>query len=272
VYYSRYYRTRPGFALPDGPWLLSPRGDLGYCAYASFPGDNGTFAGLLAAPPGVPEWRAFQDADVFEAAIARIPALASWAEPGGVDPITPVMPMAGLRNSLAHYEPASAPGVIPVGDALCHTDPVLAHGLAFALIHAAAVRDALTEHADVADAQGHFAHATAPLVRERYDFATALDAQRLRMWRGEPVDFAHAHGDYALFSMAAAGAVAMVDPDVFRVFVRRIGLLDSTAVLDHDVDMQRRIETQFAELVSKPRPSAGPSRDEMTALTRTSDE
>jgi flavin-dependent dehydrogenase len=29
VYYSRYYRRRPGFELPDGPWFLSPRGDLG---------------------------------------------------------------------------------------------------------------------------------------------------------------------------------------------------------------------------------------------------
>src|SRR5436305_622650 len=56
VYYSRYYQCRPGFELPDGPWFLSPRGDLGYLAYASFPGDNGTFAALFAVPPGVPEW------------------------------------------------------------------------------------------------------------------------------------------------------------------------------------------------------------------------
>src|SRR5690242_9854791 len=55
VYYSRYYRCRPGFALPDGPFLLSPRGDLGYFAYSTFPGDNGTFATVLAVPPGVPE-------------------------------------------------------------------------------------------------------------------------------------------------------------------------------------------------------------------------
>src|SRR6266540_7235968 len=59
VYYSRYYRLRPGRVLPDGPWFLSPRGDLGYFGYASFPGDNGTFAALLVVPPGVPEWRSF---------------------------------------------------------------------------------------------------------------------------------------------------------------------------------------------------------------------
>ena len=52
IYYSRYYRCRPGFTPPDGPWYLSPRGDLGYLAFSSFPGDNGTFATLLDRPDG----------------------------------------------------------------------------------------------------------------------------------------------------------------------------------------------------------------------------
>lgn len=51
VYYSRYFRVREGCELPDGPWRLGPRGDLGYLAFATFPGDNRTFAALLAVPP-----------------------------------------------------------------------------------------------------------------------------------------------------------------------------------------------------------------------------
>lgn len=266
TYFCRYYRCRPDFELPDGPWLLSPRADLGYIGYASFPGDNRTFAGMLAAPPGVTTWRAFQHPDTFQAAVAAIPALASWVNPDGVDPITGVMPMAGLRNSFRHFDPSTVRGLVPVGDALCHTDPVLAHGLAFSLIHARELAAALDRHADVDDAVADYASATAPALRERYEFATALDAQRLRQWLGDPVDFAHPAGDYALFSMAAAGAVAMVDPDVFRVFVRRIGLLDSTSVLDDDLDLQRRIEALFAELMAKPRPRGGPTREEMEAL------
>jgi cytochrome P450 len=39
--------------------MLSPRGDLGYLGFASFPGDNGAFAGLLAVPTGVKEWQVF---------------------------------------------------------------------------------------------------------------------------------------------------------------------------------------------------------------------
>jgi hypothetical protein len=87
------------------------------------------------------------------------------------------------------------------------------------------------------------------------------------MWLGEPVDFAHRDGDYALFSMVAAAAAATIDAEVFRVFVRRIGLLDSTTVLDGDPDMQQRIESRFQQIVKSPRPAAGPSRDDMMGRT-----
>jgi 2-polyprenyl-6-methoxyphenol hydroxylase-like FAD-dependent oxidoreductase len=263
IYYSRYYRCRPGFSPPDGPWFLSPRGDLGYLAYASFPGDNGTFAALLAVPTGVPEWKAFHDAVAFEAAIAQVPALASWANPEGVDPITPVMAMAGLRNSLRAGSPAT--GLIAAGDAYGHTDPVLAHGLAFGLVHAAELARVVGEHADVADAAADYVEATTPALRERYDYATALDEQRLRMWLGADVDFAHHDGDYALFTIAAGGVAATTDASLARVFLRRIGLLDSTRALDDDRALRERIQTAFENAMKVPRPQSGPTRDEMIA-------
>jgi 2-polyprenyl-6-methoxyphenol hydroxylase-like FAD-dependent oxidoreductase len=261
VYYSRYYKCHPGFSPPDGPWFLSPRGDLGYLGYASFPGDNGTFAALLAVPTGVPEWKAFHEAVAFEAAIAQVPALASWVTPEGVDPITPVMAMAGLRNSLRAGSPTA--GLVAVGDAYSHTDPVLAHGLAFGLAHAAELARVLGENADVTDAANDYVAATAPELRERYDYATALDEQRLRMWRGGEVDFAHHDGDYALFTIAACGVAAATDVALARVFLRRIGLLDSTRVLDGDLALRERMEGAFAEAVKVPRPRPGPSRAEM---------
>ena len=265
IYYSRYYRQRPGFDLPDGPWLLSPRGDLGYLGYATFPGDNGTFAGLLAVPTGVAEWRVFRNASAFEAAVSQIPALRAWVDPDGVDPITDVLPMAGLHNSIRPVESQGVRGFVAIGDARCHTDPVLALGLSLGLIHAAELARCLREHDDDGDALSAFAASTEPALRERYDLATALDDQRHRMWMGEPVEPTRHDGDYALFSTVAAGAAAMVDPDVFRVFVRRIGLLDSTAVLDRDLELQHRIERILARPSASPRPSPGPQRDEMLA-------
>jgi 2-polyprenyl-6-methoxyphenol hydroxylase-like FAD-dependent oxidoreductase len=266
MYYSRYYQQRPGFELPDGPWFLSPRGDLGYLGWATFPGDNRTFAALLAVPTGAPEWRPFKEAKAFEAAVARIPALRQWVDPDGVDPITNVMPMAGLRNALRPYDGGTLTGLAPIGDALCHTDPVLAHGLAFALIHAGELAAALRNYSDLGDAFAAYAASTTPAVRERYDLASALDDQRHRMWVGEPVDITRHDGDYALFATVAAAAAATIDPDVCRVFVRRIGLLDSTDVLDSDINMQGRIEDLFRQLLASPRPPPGPSREEMLAV------
>ena len=263
IYYSRYYRCRPGFSLPDGPWYLSPRGDLGYLGYASFPGDNGTFAALLAVPTGVPEWKVLHDAVAFEAAIAQVPALASWANPAGVDPITPVMAMAGLRNSLRAGSPAA--GLVAVGDAYGQTDPVLAHGLAFCLVHAAELARAVDENADVIDAMEDYVAATAPALRERYDYATALDEQRLRMWLGGDVDFTHHNGDYALFTLVAGGVAATTDIALARVFLRRLGLLDSTRVLDDNLPLRKHIESAFEKAMKVPRPLPGPTRAEMIA-------
>lgn len=266
LYYARYYRLRDGFELPDGPWILSPRGDLGYMGYSTFPGDNRTIAGVLAVPPGVPEWRVLRDAGAFDAAVAQIPQLRSWIDPEGVEAITDVLPMAGLSNSIRHEEPRATVGLLRVGDALCHTDPVLARGVAFGLVHAAAVVAALRDHADLGDAGAVYAAEVMPALEERFSFVSQLDAQRQRMWIGEPVDFAHRDGDYALFTMAAAGAAAQVDPDVFRTFIRRIGLLDSTEVLDSDHAMQRRIEEVFQRVLASPRPVQSPPQEDMVGI------
>jgi 2-polyprenyl-6-methoxyphenol hydroxylase-like FAD-dependent oxidoreductase len=264
IYYSRYYRVREGASLPDGPWYLSPRGDLGYCGYASFPGDAGTFAGILAIPPGDRDLKVLRDPGAFEAAVALIPDLHSWTNADTAEPITPVLPMGSLHNTFTTYECPVA-GLFPVGDALSHTDPVMALGLSFALVHARCLAATLRDGPDIADAAAAYIGAVSPEARERFELALDLDDARLRMWMGQPADVAHRDGDYGLFSLVAGAVAATVDPDVFRVFLRRIGMLDRTAVLDDDVEMQERIERRFAEVMAQPRRGAGPGRDELLA-------
>lgn len=266
VYYSRYYRLRPGKALPPGPFVLGPRGDLGFMGFATFPGDDGTFAALLAVPPGVPALKSLKDCEAFDAAVARIPALRTWVDPALVTPLTPVLAMAGLQNSVPDADHGAALGLLAVGDALSHTDPTLAHGIAFALVHAGELVHALREHTSLEDLARAFRTATAPALRERFELASALGAQRLEAWNGGAVDMAHHDGAYALFSLAAGGAASLIDPEVLRVFVRRMGLLDSTRVLDDDLPMQLRIEQRFAELRSRvPAPPAPPTKEELLA-------
>ena len=276
IYYSRYYRVRAGATLPDRPGIPSPRGDLGYAAFSTFPGDNRTFAAILAIRPQEQDLKVLRQAAAFEAAAAAIPALHAWTNADTSEPITDVLPMGGLQNTLRSTLDERGPvagGVFGVADAVCHTDPVLALGLSFALIHARALAAALREHGRrLDDAALAFDAAIRPAMAERFRFASALDAQRARRWAGEPVDIAHRDGGaYELFTFAAGSAAALVDPDIFRVVVRRNTFLDPLGRLDDDLVMQRAIETRFAELAAAARP-VGPSRgaflDAIGAATR----
>ena len=270
VYYSRYYRLQEQFELPDGHWLLGPRGDLGYMGFSTFPGDNRTFAALLAVPPGRSSLKALKEASVFEAVVAEIPALRQWVNPEGILPITDVLPMAGLRNTLRDFPYALATGLFPIGDSICHSDPVLGLGISLALLQSVELVDAINKHSDLDAAAAAYQERIEPLIRERFDYATQLDDQRQRMWNGEPIDFTSKDGAYALFSLIAGGVAAFKDPEIFRVIARRNGLLDSLRILDDDLIMQDRIEEIFRTAASAPRPPSGPTRDELEAIIESS--
>jgi 2-polyprenyl-6-methoxyphenol hydroxylase-like FAD-dependent oxidoreductase len=272
IYYTRYYRVRPGASLPDGPWLPTPRADLGYGLFSSFPGDNGTFAGLVAIPPGDQDLKILRHTAAFDAATALMPALHSWTNADTSAPITEVLPMGSLQNTIRTFVDDRPPtiGLISVGDALFHTDPVFALGLSFALVHARALAAAVGDDGSdlEAAALAFDASVRGPMV-ERFQNATAVDALRLRAWSGEAVDIAHRDGvSYPLFAFAAGGAAALVDGEIFRTVVRRNYFLDALSVLDDDVDMQERIERVFAELRATARPRPGPPRDELLAAMR----
>ena len=272
IYYTRYYRVRDGTTLPDGPWLPTPRADLGYGLFSSFPGDNGTFAGLIAIPPGDQELKSLRHNAAFDAALPLMPALWTWTNPDTSTPFTDVLPMGSLQNTLRSFADGRPPaiGLVSIGDALCHTDPVFALGLSFGLIEATQLASAVRRHgADLEAVALAFDDAVRPAMTERYRFATATDDLRLRRWTGEPIDVAHRDGGaYPLFTIAAGTAAALVDGDVFRTVVRRNYFLDPLSVLDEDVAMQERIERLFGELLAKPRAPAGPTRDELVATVR----
>jgi hypothetical protein len=271
IYYSRYYRLRSGATLPEGPWIPTPRADLGYGAFSSFPGDNGTFAAVLAIPPHDRDLKVFRKPKAFTAATSTMPALHSWTNGDIAEPITDVLAMGSLQNTLrsavVNGKPAAI-GVVSVGDAVCHTDPAMALGLAFSMIHARALTQSLFNHPkDVVDAALAFDAWVRPQMEERFSYASALDSQRSRLWAGERVDFARRDGGaYALFTAVAGMSAALVDGDVFRAVVRRYTLLDPLSPLDQNIQLQERIERIFAGLLSQGRPKPGPSRDELLSV------
>lgn len=266
IYYSRYFELRENASRPEGPWLLNPRGDLGYMGFNTFRGDNRTFAVIMLVPGRDRELRILRDERAWMAACAAIAPLDAMTAPDAARPLTGVLPMGGLSNVLRAGSPG-LPGVVAVGDALCHTNPSYAFGLSFALVHAEALARAAADAAD-----GPAALADAYLddvqdeVRERHAFACETDAARIRAWSGEPLDVGHRDGCYPLFAFGPALAAAPHDDLVLRRTIGRIGLLDRTATFDEDGDLHERIEQIWARLTVEPPPPPGPSRDELLAL------
>lgn len=271
VSYGRHFQIRDGNQFPEGPWLLSPRGDLGYAAYTTFIGDNRTFAVLLLAPTWDRELRQLRGEEAFMAVCRSIPLLQPLVDPQFAEPITPVLPMGGLQNTLRNYAPGGRPialGVVPVGDAYCHTDPTFALGLSMSLIHSVEIVRALATHPGDPEKQARtYYAATMPEAAERFLLARDTDNARAQAWQGERLDLTRRSGSFPLFMLIAASAAAMRDPDVFRKATRRSGFLDRTAIFDDDVELQERVEYLFAEMMAgAPRVPVGPGRDALLAL------
>lgn len=260
IYYSRYFE---GELPEEGPWLLNPRGDLGYMGFNTFRGDNGTFAVILLVPEHDRELRALRENRAWEAATARMSPLDSVLPQAR--PLTDVMPMGGLAN-VVRERPADDPRVAAVGDAFCHTDPSQAYGLSFAIAHAAALGRAAAVHSSPADVVAAYREAVMPEAQERYELVQALDEARGRAWREGPLPIGRRDGCFPLFAFAAALATAPHDDLILRRTVRRIGLLDRTATFDGDDELHTRIETHFSRLMENPPPRPGPPRDELLSV------
>jgi 2-polyprenyl-6-methoxyphenol hydroxylase-like FAD-dependent oxidoreductase len=271
IYYSRYFQISAGNRFPDGPWLTFPRGDLGFAGFSTFIGDNNTFAIVLQVPTWDRELRELRREEAYMGACRLIPLMQPLVDPEFATPITPVLPMGGLQNTLRNYAPGGrlvAEGIIPVADAYCHTDPTFALGISMSVIHAVELARALATNLNsLAHIAGLYFASTFPEAAERFDMARDSNNDRTRRWQGEPLDITKRTGSFPLFMLMATAAVATRDPDVFRKTTRRIGFLDRTSAFDDDVALQERVERLFAEMMAAgPRPPSGPTREALLEL------
>jgi len=267
IYYCRYFALADGVEHLTGPWLLNPRGDLGYLGFNTFRGDNRTFAVILLVPGTDRDLRILRDPAAWMAAASAISPLDIMTSPDYGRPITGVMPMAGLAN-VDRTAGTGVPGLVPVGDALCHTDPAFAYGLSFSLIHAHALGRASAAHATPVGITDAYLADVGPEARERYAFAVQTDAARTSAWSGQPVDIGHRDGCYPLFAFGAALATAPHDDHILRRTIGRIGLLDRVSVFDSDTELHDRIEDIWARLMRRPPPPPGPPRDQLLRTAR----
>jgi hypothetical protein len=139
--------------------------------------------------------------------------------------------------------------------------PRLRLGFVVSLAHAKALAEAAEESPDAIIER--YRAAAGPEARERHALLCATDDARSRHWGGEPSRSGRRDGCYPLVSFVGALAAAPHDDAVLRRTIRRIGMLDRTAVFDEDEELQSRIETILEGLGRPPPP--GPPRDELLA-------
>ena len=274
VYYSRYYRFRPGAARREGPWLLAPRVELGFYELGTFWGDNETFSCVQQIHPDDRQLRALRHPQAFTAALRSIRPAAYLVEDDVSEPITDVLPMGQLRNTLRSFLHEGHPiarGLVSIGDALCHTNPRYAWGLALSLAHAFRLADRLDRSEDADAAIASFYDATEPEVRTVFEVASETDDARSRRWRGERVEYGTPEANLPLFLLLTFPVAGMFDREIFRAAVARLMLLEDPRNIERDavlLDRGARLLRQFFE--KHPPVPQGPTRDELLGIVKTS--
>lgn len=268
LYYSRHFRFHERVEVPLLPTLLrGPRAEIGYLAFAVFVGDNRTFALVMMIPTWDRELRALRFEQAYMAAALAMPALVPWVHPDQSEPITHVLPMGSLQNlhrSLVVDGAPVASGVQPIGDALCHTNPSFAYGASLSLKHGFTLADIADRHDDPKGRALAFDHAVGADAADRFDAVAAEDRDRLRLWRGEPLDVGNPDDSLALFLRMTVYTAAAHDADIFRAVAGRVNLLEPASALGKNqtlVERARRLTTERGA----PSPG-GPPRDELLKL------
>ena len=168
TYYSRHFRL-----LDDSPaWMAaSVRTDEPPMYFSGSAGDASTICFLLAPPTWDRDLRALRDNECWDAVARSLPAVAPWLEDSRTVPITDVLVMAGHHNVLREPVVDGLPsvlGYLPVGDALCITDPIYAWGASLAVTQAFAAASALSRHDDAVDVVADYATTVMPEARTAY--------------------------------------------------------------------------------------------------------
>ncbi|HEX2486290.1 MAG TPA: NAD(P)-binding protein [Myxococcota bacterium] len=275
-YCSRFYRLRPGAERPQRDTTIGA--DLGYLKYAIFHGDGGIFSITFAASPDDAPLRALLREAPFELAAAALPATRPWRDPDVAEAITGVHGMAQLRNVRRRYVAdgrALAAGVVAIGDASIHTNPLYGRGCTFAVLHAALLCDALREHPDDPEAMAlALEAATGREIVPWYELSRTQDRDAIEVaerWRrGETPDAPVAEGGAVdpkafLRGLLRHGLVPALrsDADVSRAFFRSFNLLDAPGDLMRDPAIVLRVLEHYRRRHEREDPVLGPGRSGM---------
>lgn len=258
-YYTRFYRLRKARAPQGTTGLIA--GDLGWVKLAIFPGDADTFSITIGAPVDDVSMKTLSDPRKFERFISAFPQIAPWRARGVSDPIngtaTPVLVMGQLRNRMRHFVDADgplAPGLMVIGDAAYHSNPIYGRGCSSAMVQAALLDEAMGRHRADPIAAARALHALSEAQVRPFWEAAVISDRRLLGDRALPT------GSVAMMVTLAEQAfgwflergilpATLVDPVVFRGILRVFHMLEAPETLARDPEMLMRSIPMLARVL-----------------------
>ncbi|MFE3862160.1 NAD(P)/FAD-dependent oxidoreductase [Streptomyces goshikiensis] len=261
AYFCRWYRLPAGLTEgPRRPWTVTG-GAFAGCAV--FPADNRVFAVTLFVHTEDTTRSALRHPAVFEAAARTFPPGAAWLALDA-EPLSDVMATASLDNrwsSLVDERGPVVTGLVPVGDAIAHTNPTLGQGTSLALW--AARRVPRTAGNDPGSAR---------FAAEYHDWAV----RTLKPWFDYQVVADGAIGERFATRAGRAGTArevaalfecALEDPEVMRARARVRHLADPPARAYADPQVRARVARWLAARPDYEPNAVGPEREEWEKLT-----
>lgn len=267
LYYSRYYRLRPESQLHQ-IMLIGQATALEQANVVAFTGDHGTFGVLVAPHAAATEFKVLRNDWAWDAFVGAIPRMSVWVDPANATPLTSVAFMGAHQNVLRRHVVDGRPlvrGLLPVGDALCTTNPQYGWGASMALTYAFAAVDAALAHIDDLEAMSLAFHdVVASEAGAVYAESSAADRMLLRQWMNEPTPPEDQEVVERQMLLRGVAAGATHSAALGRAQLRRTGLLDGWNDTLDDPEVLEEARHSLEILSSKQ--STGPSTAELMAL------
>jgi 2-polyprenyl-6-methoxyphenol hydroxylase-like FAD-dependent oxidoreductase len=270
AYVDRIYQLAPG--AEPGP-LVNPIAWQANCdGYQClvFLHERGIFSALVIRSTDDRDLVGLRHNAAFDAAVAAIPGLSEWTDPGRSRPITDVLPGGTLKNAYRGQRgpdgELALPGLLFVGDSVCTTTPNFGRGLATTMLQVDEVLRLADTTLDVAgavttreltDLGEAFDAWTDVNMRPWVEDHAVMDESLRRRWAGEDVDLSQPRLPSDLVMEAAR-----VDERIAPVIGASVAMQALPSVLETVEPLARAVYATGW----RPRLSDGPSRRELVEI------
>ena len=269
LYYSRFFRSRPGEEPP--PMLTGTLTPFDCYSVLTVPSDANTWSVTVCIHSRDRALKALRDEASWTRLVGASPLHAHLIKG---EPVTGVLAAGGVLSRVRHLVSRGVPaatGILAAGDSWACTNPSLGRGVTFGLMHAVIIAEAVAEHLGQPLA---LSLAYDRLTRERlapwYRNSAALDGQRLTRIaaaiEGRPPGPPAESPDYTTAVMSDVLIAAMRDADVFRACLEMNLMLAPPQEIFSRLGIREKIAAAAAG--HGPPAAPGPSRAEVLKIIR----